>query len=82
MTTRDVVAEFDVLIEPDDDGFVVWCPALSGCQSFGLTREEAVDNIKEAIALWLEDETETPHLSRNASPSTCRESEAPCGWNW
>jgi predicted RNase H-like HicB family nuclease len=61
MTTRDTVHEFDVLLEPDEDGFVIWCPSLLGCQSFGLTREEAIENIKEAIALYLENEAEVPH---------------------
>ncbi len=42
-------------MEPDEDGFVVWCPALKGCQSFGVTKEEARENIREAMELWLED---------------------------
>ena len=53
MTTDEQVTEFEVLIEPDEDGFHVWCPALKGCHSFALTREEARENIKEAIDLWL-----------------------------
>ncbi len=47
--------EFEILIEPDEDGFHVWCPALKGCHSFGLTRDEARENIREAIELWLDD---------------------------
>ena len=30
------------------------CPALPGCYSQGDTREEAVDNIREAIEAYLE----------------------------
>ncbi len=46
---------YRVLIEPDEDGvFVVECPTLPGCISQGKTREEAVANIKEAIAGYLE----------------------------
>lgn len=26
-----------------------WCPELKGCTSAGATREEAIENIKEAI---------------------------------
>lgn len=55
MTTNENVMEFEVLIEPDEDGFHVWCPALKGCHSFALTREDARANIKEAIDLWLSD---------------------------
>jgi predicted RNase H-like HicB family nuclease len=55
MTAGDQVLEFEVLIEPDEDGFHVWCPALKGCHSFGMTRDEARENIKEAIDLWLSD---------------------------
>lgn len=42
-----------VLIETDE-GFAVSCPMLRGCHSQGATREEALANIREAIALWLE----------------------------
>jgi len=37
-----------------DQGYAVGCPALPGCWSQGRTREEALANIREAIALWLE----------------------------
>ena len=46
--------KFRVIIEPDEDGvFVVECPNLPGCISQGKTREEAVENIKDAIAGYL-----------------------------
>ncbi|MFY9611322.1 MAG: type II toxin-antitoxin system HicB family antitoxin, partial [Blastocatellia bacterium] len=39
-----------VIIYPGEDGyFVVECPSLPGCVSQGVTKEEAVVNIKEAI---------------------------------
>lgn len=39
-----------VLITPaEEGGFVAECPSLPGCISQGETREEAVENIKEAI---------------------------------
>lgn len=56
MTTREMADEFEILMQPDEDGFHVWCPALKGCHSFGLTKEEARENIKEAIELWLTDD--------------------------
>ncbi|MDQ3586022.1 MAG: type II toxin-antitoxin system HicB family antitoxin [Acidobacteriota bacterium] len=47
--------KYRVLIEPDGDGvYVAEVPALPGCISQGQTREEAVENIKEAIAAYLE----------------------------
>lgn len=36
-------------------GFSVWVPSLPGCASQGETFEEALENIKEAIALYLPD---------------------------
>jgi predicted RNase H-like HicB family nuclease len=46
---------YRVLIEPDEDGvFVAEVPALPGCVSQGTTRPEAIANIKEAIAAYLE----------------------------
>ena len=46
---------YRVLIEQDEDGVhVAEVPALPGCISQGQTRSEAVTNIKEAIAAYLE----------------------------
>ena len=46
---------YRVLIEQDEDGVhVAEVPALPGCISQGRTRSEAVTNIKEAIAAYLE----------------------------
>ena len=39
-----------VLIYPGEDGYwVAECPSLPGCVSQGNTKEEAVENVKEAI---------------------------------
>ena len=47
--------QYRVLIEQDEDGvYVADVPALPGCISQGKTRIEAIDNIKEAIAGYLE----------------------------
>ncbi|HUT55123.1 MAG TPA: type II toxin-antitoxin system HicB family antitoxin [bacterium] len=44
-----------VRIEKDEAGyFVAEVPALPGCFSQGRSREEAIENIQEAIAGWLE----------------------------
>jgi predicted RNase H-like HicB family nuclease len=44
-----------IVIEADEDGFYVSCPALQGCYSQGDTYEEAVENIKDAIQLHIAD---------------------------
>jgi len=41
-----------------DEGWSVSCLDLPGCHSQGLTRDEALENITEAMRLWLEVETE------------------------
>ena len=47
--------KYRVLIEQDEDGiFVAEVPSLPGCVSQGHTRDEATENIKEAIELYLE----------------------------
>ena len=47
-----------VVLEPQEEGgFTVYVPSLPGCISEGDTREEAIENIKEAIELYLESET-------------------------
>ena len=46
--------EFTIVIEQDEDGFFVAdCPDLAGCHTQGLTLEEAISNIRDAIKLHL-----------------------------
>lgn len=46
-----------VVIEPGEDGgYVVHVPALRGCWSQGKTRKAAIENVRKAIAGWLEAE--------------------------
>jgi len=47
--------KFNVTVDRDEDGvWVVECPAIPGCVSQGETKRQALENIKEAIALCLE----------------------------
>jgi predicted RNase H-like HicB family nuclease len=43
-----------VIIESDDDVYHAYCPVLKGCHSSGDTREEAFENIQEAVKIHLE----------------------------
>ena len=44
-----------VVLEPSGEGgFSAYVPSLPGCISEGDTREETLDNIREAIELYLE----------------------------
>lgn len=54
-----------IVLEPDPETgeFAVWCPELPGCVSSGMTENEAKQNIKEAIQLYLEE------LPLNLEPS-------------
>ncbi len=44
-----------VILESDEDGYFVSCPALQGCYSQGETYEEAMAIIKDAMRLHIED---------------------------
>lgn len=45
-----------IIIEMDEDGYyIVSCPMFKGCHSYGETIEQALENIKEAIELCLEE---------------------------
>jgi antitoxin HicB len=46
--------KYRIIVEQDEDGvFVAEAPALPGCVSQGASREEAVANVKDAIAGYL-----------------------------
>ena len=46
---------YTVILEPErDGGFHAFCPVLKGCHTQGDTLEEALQNMREAIDLYLE----------------------------
>ncbi len=48
-----------ILEREEDGGFHAYCPVLKGCHSQGDTLNEALDNIKEAIEVYLESQRES-----------------------
>ena len=56
------------LYEAPEGGFVTEIEELPGCLAEGETLEEAIDNIKEAIKLYLETKSET----LNDEEETCQ----------
>lgn len=47
--------KFLTTLERDDDGvWIAECPSIQGCVSQGETRQDALANIREAIAACLE----------------------------
>ena len=54
-SSKDLAMKYRVLIEQDEDGFfVAEVPSLPGCVTQGDTREEAIMNAREAIAVYLD----------------------------
>lgn len=49
---------FTIIIEKDEDGYFAYCPQLQGCYSQGENYEEALENIKDAIRLHMDDRKE------------------------
>jgi antitoxin HicB len=51
--------DYPVIIEPlsaeDGGGFVAAVPDLPGCMSDGETPEEALSNVRDAIAAWIDE---------------------------
>ena len=44
---------YRVRLEETEEGYAVWCPGLPGCWSQGGTEDEALENIKDAIEIYL-----------------------------
>ena len=45
--------KYRVTLVGSEEGFAIWCDDLPGCNSQGDTREEALENIKDAISEYL-----------------------------
>jgi predicted RNase H-like HicB family nuclease len=50
--------EFTAIFEQDGEWLIAYCPEIPGANGQGRTREEARNNLAEAIALILEDRRE------------------------
>lgn len=56
-----------VILEPSEEGgFTAIVPALPGCISEGNSRKEALQNIQEAIELYLASIEDDSHFSADA----------------
>lgn len=54
--------QFPIIIEKDEDGYFAKCVTLQGCVTSGDTYEEALENIKDAIKLYVSDCIENNEL--------------------
>jgi antitoxin HicB len=45
---------YSLTIERHEDGYLAYFPALPGCNTWGVTYEEAIDNAREALTGYLE----------------------------
>jgi len=45
--------EYKVLVHESEEGFSISCPGLPGCWSQGVTEDEALANIQDAIREYL-----------------------------
>lgn len=59
---RRKVLQYNAVFQQEEDGgYSVWVPSLPGCTSQGDTFEEATENIKEALGLYLQDDTKSKY---------------------
>ena len=63
--------EFTAIIEQDGEWYVAYCPEIPGANGQGKTREEARENLAEAIVLILTDRREEG--LRGVPPEAIRE---------
>ena len=63
--------EFTAIIERDGDSYIAYCPEIPGANGQGSTKDEAIENLAEAIALILEDRREDG--LRGVPPDAIRE---------
>ena len=53
-----MASEFTAVIEQDGDWFIAYSPEIPGANGQGKSKEEALQNLSDAIALNLEDRRE------------------------
>ena len=50
--------EFTAVIERDNEWIIAYCPGIPGANGQGKTRDEALDSLRDAISLILQDRRE------------------------
>lgn len=50
--------EFTAIIERDGDWFIAYCPEIPGANGQGMTKDECLSNLSQAIDLIMEDRRE------------------------
>lgn len=64
--------EYPIVVEPlpidEGGGFLATVPDLPGCMSDGDTPEQAVSNVQDAIAAWIEAARDLGHTVPKPSP--------------
>jgi predicted RNase H-like HicB family nuclease len=63
--------EFTAIIERDGEWYIAYCPEIPGANGQGRTKDEARENLAEAIELILEDRRED--ALRGIPPDAIRE---------
>lgn len=53
---RYLMDRYEIIIywSSEDDAFIAEVPELAGCKSHGATQEEALENAKQAVQLWID----------------------------
>ena len=72
---------YEVVLFKTDEGYAVTCPALPGCWSQGATSAEALENISDAIRLYLDylsEETELRKERLNSKKEKMRGCRSNC----
>jgi predicted RNase H-like HicB family nuclease len=70
--TLEYAVRIDRLAESDGGGYLATVPDLPGCMSDGETPEEALKNVQEAIATWIEAAEEWKMDIAQPSPAMAR----------
>ena len=63
----DVLQYNAIFAQEEDGGYSVWVPSLPGCASQGDSFQEAMKNIEEAIALYLQKSPEVVEMGDESS---------------
>ena len=74
MEDRDYRTVVHPLSEEDGGGYLAYIPDLPGCVSDGTTEAEALANIQDALAAWIERARE---MGRPIPPGPRNESDSP-----
>lgn len=62
----ETIQSLEIELKKDGNEYHAFCPQLKGCHTHGRTQQEALDNLREAVHLYIDTMFESSELTEKS----------------